>query len=683
MITLKEFHQDFLQSILSDTQTRGITKPQAFFENVCEELITTGDLSNNYTEAEYTKKGLEVYGYDYDEEREILTLLAHQFFQEEEIQTLTKNHIDTKFKRLKSFFIKSSQELYKNMEPGFEHYSMAYNIYNYLNNDSIRKIRLMLISDGKVTRSLLDIKNEQLSDSLEIEFRVIDIEYLYKVYLSDNSGGDFEIEVNIPTLTVDSVSNEYRSFLTILNGNKLVEIYDKYGQKLFEQNVRTFLQFRSNVNKGLKNTIEYNPEMFFAYNNGITATASDVQLDNANNITKIVNFQIVNGAQTTSAIYASAVNKKNPIDVSKVFVQMKLSVVRNTNKQNEFVSKVSEYANTQNKINKSDFFSNSPFHKELKNYSKRIWVAAVGGSQRRTHWFYERVRGEYLNEQAYLSESEKKQFQLENPKKQFIDKKELGKSENSWLQLPHIGSKGSEFSHDIFADSITKKLEKDNLSITEAYFKDVICRIIMFKEVERLISNAKDSWYNGGYRANIVTYSISYLSYLIEAQNKYLDFNLIWEIQELPQRLHEILENIAEKIHEVITNPPPGNANASQWAKKEDCWEQIKNLDFGICIDSFLLIDKEEDKYNNRESKKEKKLDSSIEIESFVVNLEKEKWNKLLTHYQKNEMKFQVSTMQLDLLFKFVNNLIILPSPKQCKILYLLYYEALNDGVIL
>ena len=81
MITLQEFHQDFLQSILSDTQSRGIPKPQAFFENVCEELIATGDLSNNYTEAEYTKKSMEVYGYDYDEEREILTLLAHQFFQ--------------------------------------------------------------------------------------------------------------------------------------------------------------------------------------------------------------------------------------------------------------------------------------------------------------------------------------------------------------------------------------------------------------------------------------------------------------------------------------------------------------------------------------------------------------------------------------------------------------------------
>ncbi|WP_191980560.1 AIPR family protein, partial [Arcobacter porcinus] len=314
MITLQEFHQDFLQSILSDTQSRGIPKPQAFFENVCEELIITGDLSNNYTEAEYTKKGMEVYGYDYDEEREILTLLAHQFFQEEEIQTLTKSHIDTKFKRLKTFFIKSSQALYENMEQGFEHYSMAFNIYNYLNKNAIKKVRLMLISDGKATRNLLDIDNEYLDTNLEIEFRVIDIEYLYKVYLSENTGGDFEIDVNIPTLQVDSVSNEYKSFLTILDGNKLVDIYDKYGQKLLEQNVRTFLQFRGNVNKGLRNTIEYTPEMFFAYNNGITATATDVHVDDKNNITKIINFQIVNGGQTTSAIYAA--NKNSNLDVS-------------------------------------------------------------------------------------------------------------------------------------------------------------------------------------------------------------------------------------------------------------------------------------------------------------------------------------------------------------------------------
>ena len=82
MISLKDFHQDFLQSILSDSESRGLMKPQSFFENICEDLLRTGDLTNNYTVAEYSKRGLEVYGYDYDEERKILSLLANQFFQE-------------------------------------------------------------------------------------------------------------------------------------------------------------------------------------------------------------------------------------------------------------------------------------------------------------------------------------------------------------------------------------------------------------------------------------------------------------------------------------------------------------------------------------------------------------------------------------------------------------------------
>ncbi len=681
MVSLEEFHQDFLQSILSDSESRGLMKAKSFFENVCEELIRTGDLTNNYAEAEYLKKGkgIEVYGYDYDEEREILSLLSNQFFQEDEIQTLTKAQMDTKFKRLQAFYKKCVSGDIDSMEKAFESYAMAYNVNKLSNQNKINKLRLLVLTDGKATRNLEELPSEKIGD-VTVDFRVIDIKYLHKIYLSENSGGDFEINVNLPSLEIETDSDEYKSYLSYMKGSDLVKIYGEFGQKLFEQNVRTFLQFRGNVNKGLKNTIEYNPQMFFAYNNGITATASEVIRDDSGNIRNIKNFQIVNGAQTTSAIYASSTNKKNPIDVSRVSVQMKLSVVRDKDRQNDFVSKVSEYANTQNKVNKSDFFSNSPFHKEIKKYSQSTWVAAVGGSQRRTHWFYERVRGEYLNEQTYLTESEKKQFQLENPKKQFIDKKLLGKSENTWLQKPYIVSKGAEFSLNYFADTITDKLEKDNLAITESYFKDGICRIIMFKEVEKMVS--KSDWYGGGYRANIVTYSISYLSYIIEKQNKFLNFDLIWVIQELPQRLFDILEIIAEQIHEDITNPPEGNANVSSWAKKEDCWEKIQTLDIKVDIDSFLLLDKEESKYNKKEEKKEKKLDTSIEIESFVFKLEKEKWQKLLEYYQKDEMKLSISQMQFDILNKYVLGYIMPASPKQAKILYQLYYDALNEGVV-
>ncbi|MFT9494161.1 AIPR family protein, partial [Anaerosolibacter sp.] len=486
------------------------------------------------------------------------------------------------------------------------------------------------------------------------------------------------LETNIPCLEITTLSEEYRSYLTVLKGDFIVDIYERFGQKLFEQNVRTFLQFRGSVNKGIRNTLEYKPEMFFAYNNGITATATDVELDSDGNITKIVNFQVVNGGQTTSAIYAAKKNSK--IDVSNVSVQMKLSVVREKEKQNDFVSKVSEYANTQNKVNKSDFFSNSPFHKEMKNYSKRIWVSAVNGLQRRTHWFYERVRGEYLNEQAYLTPSEKRKFQLEHPKEQLLDKTFLSKSENAWLQKPEIVSRGAQYSFSSFAEHVTDWLEKDNLAITESYFKDAVSRVILFRTVEKLVSSSK--WYDGGYRAQIVAYTISYLSLLVEKTGKFLNFDMIWEEQQVPAKLVEILKTISKAVYDEITNTPEGFANVGQWCKKTRCWEVIKQMKLSIDIDNNLLINKEEDKVNKREERKDKKLDNSIEIQMFVVNADKEIWINLYKHFKKYRATSKISSTQLDILEKMAQNYLVPPSEKQARVLYQLYEKGAKEGVI-
>ena len=676
MISLEEFHQDFLQSILTDSECRGLMKPQAFFENVCEELIGTGDLTNNYTFAEYIKSGMEVYGYDYDDERKILSVLVHQFFQEDDIQTLTKAHIKTKFNRLKTFLKKCVQGLYKDMEETSEAYSMAYNIYRYKQNNQINKVRLIVLTDGKATRSLGDLPSE-IIDKINIEFRVIDIEYIYKIYLSESNNNEFELDVDLPCLEIPTVSQSYKSYLSILRGNHLVDIYEQFGQKLFEQNVRTFLQFRGNVNKGLRNTIEYNPDMFFAYNNGITATATDVKLDDNGNIIKIVNFQIVNGGQTTSAIYAA--KKISKLDVSEVSVQMKLSVVKDRDKQNKFVSDVSEYANTQNKVNKSDFFSNSIFHREMKNYSKRIWVSVSDGSQRRTHWFYERVRGEYLNEQAYLSVTAKNQFKLENPKQQVLDKTFLSKSENVWLQKPHIVSKGAQYSFSSFAENVTDGLEKDNLSITENYFKDVVARVILFRTLEKMIT--KSNWYDGGFRAPTVAYTISYLSYLIGTTGQFLNFNLIWETQKVPSELIRILEVLSKVIYYKITNPPEGSANVSQWCKKLGCWETVKLIEVNVVIDKKLLIDKQDQKYNKKEDRKDKKIESGIEMQMFVVKVREGVWRNLYEYYKKYELTSKISRVQLDILKKMSSESLQPPSEKQSKILYQLYEKAENDGV--
>lgn len=677
MISLMEFHQDFLQSILSDAESRGLMKPQAFFENVCEELVSTGDLTNNYTAAEYIKTGMEVYGYDYDNERKILSILVHQFFQEDEIRTLTKSNISTKFNRLKTFYKKCIQGLYRDLEETSEAYSMAYNIYFYKNNDQINKLRLIILTDGKTTRTLSELPSE-ITEGVPTEFRVIDIEYIYKIFLSEYNDQESELEINIPCLEITTLSDEYKSYLTFLNGDYIVDIYERFGQKLFEQNVRTFLQFRGSINKGIRNTLEYRPEMFFAYNNGITATATDVVQDENRNIIKIINFQIVNGGQTTSAIYAAKRNSK--INVSNVTVPMKLSVVKYKEKQNDFVSKVSEYANTQNKVNKSDFFSNHPFHKEMKNYSKRIWVSAVSGAQRRTHWFYQRVSGEYLNDQAYLSKAQKKQFQLENPKEQLIDKTFLSKSENAWLQKPEIVSRGAQYSFSSFAEHITNWIEKDDLAITESYFKDAVARVILFRTLEKLVSSS--DWYDGGFRAQIVAYTMSYLSVLVDKTGKYFNFKLIWEEQKLPQNLIDILNVISKAVYEGITNTPEGSANVSQWCKKTRCWEIIKQIKLSIVIDSSLLIDKDVEKINKREGRKDKKIDNGIEMQIFVVNTDDEIWQALYKHYKKYETTSKISRTQLDILEKMAGNCLNPPSEKQSKILYQLYEKGTSDGVI-
>ncbi len=674
MIDLEQFHQDFIQTILTDAESRGLLRPQAFFENVCEELILSGDLTNNYTAADYQKTGLEVHGYDFDDERGILSLLVHEFFQDDEINTLTKSQIDTKFKRLKTYFSRSIRGLHNDLEETHDHYSMTYNILQYYKSKKISRIKLIVITDGKATRNLKELPNEVYED-LPVEFRVVDIEYLFKIYLSENTAIDFDVDVNIPTLKVNSISTEYESYLSVLSGEALVSIYEQFGQKIFEQNVRTFLQFRGNVNKGIRNTIKDSPEKFFAYNNGITATASDVEIDENGNIIRISNFQIVNGGQTTSAIYAA--NKNAELDISNVSVQMKLSVVKDTSLQGDFVSKVSRYANTQNKVNESDFFSNSPFHKEFKTHSKQIWVAATDGSQIRTRWFYERVRGEYLNEQAYLTIVKKKQFQLENPKKQLLDKTFLSKSENAWRQIPNIVSRGAQYSFASFAANVTEQLQKDSLLITEAFFKDSISRVILFRCVEKLISQS--IWYSGGFRAQTVAYSISYLSYIISKKNKFLNFTLIWEKQTLPLKLEEVLKIITENIYEKITNPPVGYANIGQWCKQEGCWESVKKLNLQININQELLIDKEEKQSIKKENRVLKKLDSGIEIQTFVVESPKEHWKKLTNYFNDND---EITQMQKDILKKFTIGVLSLPSEKQSKVLYDLYNKALEEGFI-
>lgn len=127
------------------------------------------------------------------------------------------------------------------------------------------------------------------------------------------------------------------------------------------------------------------------------STAKEViteQTDKGIFIKSIRDLQIVNGGQTTASLFHT--NKKDKAPIDHVFVQMKLSVV-DEEKSEEVVPKISEYANTQNKVNAADFFSNHPFHTRMEEFSMRLWAPPYQGALRASKWFYERARGQYAD----------------------------------------------------------------------------------------------------------------------------------------------------------------------------------------------------------------------------------------------------------------------------------------------
>jgi hypothetical protein len=350
--------------------------------------------------------------------------------------------------------------------------------------------------------------------------------------------------------------------------------------------VRTFLQFRGSVNKGMRNTIMNEPKMFFAYNNGITATAEAIETDIENGsarIKQIKNLQIVNGGQTTASLYTALIKSK--ADLEHVYVQMKLTIVPSEQLE-QVVPKISEYANTQNKVNAADFFSNHPFHLRIEDFSRRLWAPSIEGGLKDTHWYYERTRGQYANAQASLTNAQKKEFLNQNPRMQMFSKTDLAKFHYSWEKQPHIVSLGAQKNFAKFASDISKDWGDNEQQFNESYFKELIAKAIIFRFLDKAVM--KQTWY-GGYKANIVTYSIAKFSELITATGKQLDLLFIWKRQRLTEATQTHLLGIAKVVNDCIQDTPDGITNVTEWCKKPQCWVNVQNINYAL--DTKMLVE--------------------------------------------------------------------------------------------
>lgn len=629
---------DFREELLDAVQVRlpnEASKADRDFAFLCEVggRLTQAEEFSDFIPSHFQGTGsknrkLRVDGYEFDESDDSMRLVIAEFSGASQVDAITRTRVDALFGQLQAFVEDSlSGRIWSNvpngMEDGLELAGMISNKHN-----SLVRYRFYLFTDANLSDRVKDLPQGEI-DGLPIEYHVWDIGRLYTVSSSTFGAEELEIDFTrfvpggLPCLPA-SQGEDYQGYLAVIPGNALAELYDNYGSKLLEGNVRSYLSASGKINKGIQGTIRKEPERFFVYNNGISATATSatvVETPQGHRLVSTRYFQIVNGGQTTASLHVA--KRKDNADLSAIHVQMKLSVVAalNTDKLDDMIQSIAMYSNKQNKVSDADFFSNHPYHRAMERLSRRVPAPATDGAQYHTFWFYERARGQYQNEQSGFTQTQKREFQRSNPRAQLVVKTDLAKFENSWRQLPHIVSNGAQKNFTNFAEYIGKEWGEDGQMFNnDAYFKEVIARAILFKSVEKLVSAA--DWYEGGYRANIVTYSIAKLASVIELQRPgyMLDFRAVWARQGISDALVHQLDVIAKEVVLAITTPPVAQMNITEWCKKKDCWERILSLPIRL-LDSITseLVSPDEARDINREKYQQGAMDVGIHAMTEVI----------------------------------------------------------------
>lgn len=684
----QEFKKDFLESAKAAASVTGEGSCASFVENMAQYLIDTEVIPEFYPSFYKGQKGSHKYrvdGYVLDEFDYTMNLIVADYVGIEEDRTLTNTSAKTMFKQLRYFIdIATNSDLYKEIEIS----TPCSDLVDMLRStrDKVRKYRLFIFTDADMSSAIKTIDIEDCN-GIPVEGQIWDIERLFRVCCSEQGRQVIEIdfteycESGIPCLEASSaVTDRYSSYLGVIPGKVLADIYDKYGSKLLEGNVRSFLSTKVAVNKKIRATILNSPEMFFAFNNGISATAMDVQIETTNQgkfIKFARDFQIINGGQTTASI--SNARYKDKASLDNIYVQMKLTAIDESTQEesDELIRNISRSSNSQNKVSDADFFASHPFHRRMEQISRHMFAPASSGAQYETKWFYERARGQYLQEQMRMTPAKKKQFELQHPKNKVIKKTDLAKVQNTWRGNPQIVSKGAQTNFASFAEWINDEWEKNDTQFNERYFQSTAALLLLFQLLEKQIP--KQEWYEGGYRANVIYYTVALFHKLLNEQFGGMDLDLIyiWNKQEVPEIIASILIDLSKEVFYKITDPAR-RVNVTQWCKRNECWEEVKNLEYTLprTVESYLITCNEA-KTAEKHAKKEQRIVNDINAQVEVVKYSSEDWKRLSEFAVNNHLVSSADIAALSIACKIPSKI---PNSVQSKKLLELLDKAVQEG---
>jgi hypothetical protein len=681
MITVEEFYESLREELKSTAGIDGASIESEFLRYALDRLVEFGDI-NSYELVEDGRDSADrwrIDAFSIDDQSDLATgtisLFVSMFDQADVPSNLIRTDLDKSLKKLKSYVEYAlEKDIYSFFEPGSGPFEIAQTLKEHWKVSESPKVRFFVVSNRPVSKRITDISNVEIHE-VSVEVAVWDLNRFFQVELSVTEREDLEIDLSeTPINALSATSTEdgtTKSFLAVMPASILVSIYGKWSGRLLEQNVRSFLSTKVTVNKGMRETIKSAPDKFFAFNNGITATAEDAKFVNSADglyLTYLKNFQIVNGGQTTASLYSAAIRDK--FDVSKIYVQMKLTIV-SPDEANELIPYISRYANSQNKVSEADLFSNHPFHRRFEEFSRRIVAPPKPGSVIGTKWYYERARGQYLNDQAYKTEAERRKFQALNPRDQTLSKTDLAKYINTFDATPHIVSRGAQFNFSKFAEKVAEAWGQSDTNISEGYFRAAVAKAIFFKRMEKLVQTQKDSWFNG-HRANIVTYTLSLIANKAKLEKKAINYELIWKMQSVPAAIESYLLEMAKDVNDLLKDEKRPVGNIDSYAKTEGFWLSAKNVcQVDLMRLGEVLVEQAEVLEQKKDDKKLQKLTTSLQDEITVRSVSRDKWTDIKKYLEDNHLE---NPSKLSLIARAQLNPLKL-TEKECQFLFVILDE--------
>ncbi|MEU3081072.1 AIPR family protein [Streptomyces albidoflavus] len=562
---------DYARTLTGDIQTLAEAEdgsiPKTFTRWVLEQLEESGFVSN-MTVAYHSGHGVMVYGFGYSDDRSVLDLYTTDFSLDPMADRLTKADVTRHFRRLLAFLQKASS-IRGNFDQPTEVHQLCEGVEKLLANAS--KVRLFLFSNCESTARTQPEPTD--FQGLPVEHHLWDLARLYRHQTSGAASEPIVVEFDPPIscLSVQSIEPNLSVTLAVVPGRHLAELYEEHRTRLLELNVRAFLQARSTVNRGIRLTLLNEPGRFLAYNNGITATATDAEfVEDAEGrrvgIRRLTGLQIVNGGQTTATLHH--VFKRDKRDLAGVSVQMKLTLMSSDDLM-KIVPSISRYSNTQNKVTLVDLSANDKFHVEFERISRTLWAPPTTAGGPQTRWFYERARGSYAVEEAkHTAVAARRKFKAETPAAQRFAKSDLAKFVNAWNGLPHLVSRGAQKNFAAFQDNVKKQPPV----IDADYCRRTIAMGILFKAIDR-VAKVHDA---GSHKALITAYTTARLC---EETGRRIDLDRIWREQKVSDAVVQAAHDLCPLVMDIVIQD---GKHVTEWAKSSKCWEEVSCIPWTI-----------------------------------------------------------------------------------------------------